>query len=34
MEIGFYSTLPCLIALLAIQQGRSFVWDGKAAKPA
>jgi len=34
METGFYSTLPCLIALLAIQQGRSFVWDGKDARPA
>ena len=34
MEVGFYSTLPCLIALLAIQQGRSFAWDGKAARPA
>lgn len=33
METGFYSTLPCLIALLAIQQGRSFVWDGKTARP-
>jgi predicted dehydrogenase len=33
MQIGFYSTLPCLIALLAIQQRRSFVWDGKTAKP-
>lgn len=32
MEIGFYSTLPCLIALMAIQQGRSFAWDGKTAK--
>jgi len=32
IEIGFHVTLPCLIALLAIQQGRSFAWDGKAAK--
>jgi predicted dehydrogenase len=34
IEIGFNSTLPCLLALLAIQQGRSFTWDGKVAKPA
>lgn len=33
IEVGFYSSLPCLIALLAIQQGRSFAWDGKTAKP-
>jgi predicted dehydrogenase len=33
METGFYSTLPCLIALLAIQQRRSFLWDGKSARP-
>ena len=32
IEIGFHSTLPCLIALLAIQQGRSFTWDGKTAR--
>ena len=32
MEVGFHSTLPCLIALLAIQQRRSFTWDGQAAK--
>jgi hypothetical protein len=34
IEIGFYSTLPCLLALMAIQQGRSIVWDGQTAKPA
>jgi predicted dehydrogenase len=34
IEVGFYSTLPALLALLSIQQGRSFTWDGKAAKPA
>jgi predicted dehydrogenase len=32
MEIGFNSTLPCLIALLAIQQGKTFAWDGKTAR--
>ena len=34
LETGFYSSLPCLLALMAIQQGRSLVWDGKTAKPA
>jgi predicted dehydrogenase len=34
IEIGFYSTLPCLLALLAIREGRTFAWDGTAAKPA
>jgi hypothetical protein len=33
MEAGFYSTLPLLLALLAIQQGRSFAWDVNGAKP-
>jgi hypothetical protein len=31
-DIGFYSSLPCIIALMAIQQGRTFTWDGKTAK--
>jgi len=34
LEIGFYSSLPCLLGLMAIRQGRSFVWDGKNARPA
>lgn len=34
IEIGFHSTLPCLIALMAVRHGRSFTWDGKTAKPA
>jgi predicted dehydrogenase len=34
VEIGFNSTLPTLIALLAIQQGRTFRWDGTTARPA
>lgn len=33
IEIGFYSTLPCLLGVLAIRQGRSFTWDGRKAKP-
>jgi len=34
IEIGFSSTLPCLLAILAIREGRSFVWDGTTARPA
>ena len=33
IEIGFYSTLPCLLALMSIREGRSYAWDGKTAKP-
>jgi predicted dehydrogenase len=32
IDVGFYSSLPCIIALMAIQQGRPFAWDGKTAK--
>jgi predicted dehydrogenase len=34
IEIGFYSSLPCLLALMAIRDERSYAWDGKTAKPA
>jgi predicted dehydrogenase len=35
IEIGFYSSLPCLLANLAIREGRAFSWDAKGmrAKP-
>jgi predicted dehydrogenase len=35
IEIGFNSTLPCLLANLSIRQGKSFVWDNatKTARP-
>ncbi|MGO9012885.1 MAG: Gfo/Idh/MocA family protein [Bryobacteraceae bacterium] len=33
VETGFHATLPSLIALLAIQQGQSFTWNGDAAEP-
>jgi predicted dehydrogenase len=33
IEIGFHSTLPCLLALLAIREGRSYGWNGTAAVP-
>jgi len=32
METGFYSSLPCLLAVKSIREGRSFIWDGQAAK--
>ena len=32
IEIGFHSTLPCLMAILAIREGRTFEWAGGAAR--
>ncbi|MCX6614790.1 MAG: Gfo/Idh/MocA family oxidoreductase [Acidobacteria bacterium] len=32
VETGFYSTLPLLMGVLAIRYGRTFAWDGRAAK--
>jgi len=31
IEIGFHSTLPCLLGLLAIREGKTFAWDGEKA---
>ncbi len=33
METGFYSTLPCLVALMSIRQARALAWDGKSVRP-
>jgi len=33
LEIGFNATLPTLLAVKAIREGRSFKWDGTALKP-
>jgi predicted dehydrogenase len=33
MEIGFYSSLPCLLAIMSIRQGKSFTWDAENMKP-
>jgi predicted dehydrogenase len=33
IEIGFYSSLPCLLGIEAIRQGRAIAWDGTSAKP-
>jgi predicted dehydrogenase len=34
IEIGFHSSLPCLLAIHAIRQGRTMTWDGTKAVPA
>jgi len=34
IEVGFNSTLPTLIAILAVRQKKAFTWDGKQARPA
>jgi hypothetical protein len=35
IDVGFHSSLPCIIGLMAIRQGRTFAWDEKTqtAKP-
>ncbi len=35
LEIGFYASLPTLLAVMAVREGRSFKWDdaGKKAVP-
>jgi hypothetical protein len=32
LEIGFYATLPCLLGVMAVREGRSFKWDNQALK--
>jgi predicted dehydrogenase len=32
LEIGFYGSLPCLLAVKAIREGKSFRWDDKTLK--
>jgi predicted dehydrogenase len=32
VEVGFYSTLPTLLAIVSVKEGRTVKWDGKAAK--
>jgi hypothetical protein len=32
MEIGYHAALPCLLALEAIQQGKTLAWDAQARK--
>ena len=33
IDVGFQSTLPTLLGLLAVRHGRTFKWDGKKAWP-
>ncbi len=33
IEVGFYSTLPLLLGVLAIRYERAYRWDGREAKP-
>jgi hypothetical protein len=32
LEVGFYASLPTLLAVMAIREGRSFRWDDGAKK--
>jgi predicted dehydrogenase len=32
LEIGFYASLPCLLGVMAVREGRSFKWDNQALK--
>jgi hypothetical protein len=29
IEVGFYSTLPTLLGVMALRQGKAFTWDEK-----
>jgi predicted dehydrogenase len=30
LEIGFHASLPCILGVMAVREGRSFKWDGQA----
>ena len=32
LEIGFYASLPCILGVMAVREGRSFKWDDQALK--
>jgi hypothetical protein len=32
VEIGFYATLPCVLAIRAMREGKALSWDGEAMK--
>jgi hypothetical protein len=34
IDIGFQSSLPGLLGVMAIRDSRSYAWDGQTAKPA
>ena len=29
LEVGFYATLPCVLGVMAVREGRSFTWNDK-----
>ncbi len=33
IDTGFYSTLPTLMAVMSIRDGKTYAWDGKQARP-
>jgi predicted dehydrogenase len=33
VEIGFYATLPCVLAIKAMREGKAYAWDSAAMKP-
>jgi hypothetical protein len=33
IEIGFYSSLPCLLGIMAIREGKAFTWDAENMRP-
>ena len=33
LEAGFYATLPCLLGVKSVREGKSFKWDNTALKP-
>jgi hypothetical protein len=32
IDVGFHSTLPCLLGLLAIRTGKQYAWEGNGPK--
>lgn len=32
IEVGFHSTLPCLLAIVSVKEGRTVRWDGRSAR--
>jgi hypothetical protein len=33
IDIGFHSSLPCILGLMPIRQGHTFAWDEKTLTP-
>src|SRR5207237_7219601 len=32
LEIGFYASLPCILGVMAVREGRSLAWNDRALK--